>query len=142
MLLGLGKFLATTPASAAPSCGIPPDARSRTLWRSHSSAVFVVSALFAAIPGSLFAHYSAFITPGEATFLRSIEFITMVVLGGMASTFGAVIGAAILTVLPQALTVFHDYEHVLLGLILIVVMVFLPKGLVPSVAAIASRRRR
>ncbi len=42
-------------------------------------------------------------TPAEAGFLRSIEFVTMVVLGGMASTFGAVVGAAMLTVLPQVL---------------------------------------
>ena len=66
--------------------------------------------------------------------MRSIQFVTMVVLGGMASTYGAVVGAALLTLLPQALTFFHDYEQVALGLILMLTMVFMPKGLVPSLA--------
>jgi branched-chain amino acid transport system permease protein len=100
----------------------------------YKTLVFVISALFASVAGSLFAHYSGFLTPAEASFFRSIQFVTMVVLGGMASTYGAVIGAAILTVLPQALTVFHDYEQVVLGLILMLTMVFMPKGLAPSLA--------
>jgi branched-chain amino acid transport system permease protein len=100
----------------------------------YKTLVFVISALFASVAGSLFAYYSGFLTPAEAGFLRSIQFVTMVVLGGMASTYGAVIGAAILTVLPQALTVFHDYEQVALGLILMLTMVFMPKGLAPSLA--------
>jgi branched-chain amino acid transport system permease protein len=108
----------------------------------YKSMVFVVSSVFAAVSGSLFAHYSAFITPGEASFLRSLEFVTMVVLGGMASTFGAVVGAAILTVLPQITTLLHDYEYVLLGAVMIAVMVFMPKGLVPSIAAMVGARRK
>jgi branched-chain amino acid transport system permease protein len=102
--------------------------------------VFVVSAVFASIAGSLFAHAERFVTPAEAGFLRSIEFVTMVVLGGMASTFGAVVGAAILTVLPQVLAAAHDYKHVALGAIMIGVMIFMPRGLVPSLAALWRRR--
>jgi len=94
--------------------------------------VFVVSAMFASLAGSLFAHAERFITPTEAGFLRSIEFVTMVVLGGMASTYGAVVGATILTVLPQLLTRLHDYEHLAFGAVLIGVMIFMPKGLVPT----------
>lgn len=103
--------------------------------------VFVISAVFASVAGSLFAHADRFLTPVEAGFLRSIEFVTMVVLGGMASTFGAVVGAAILTVLPQALAGFHDYKHLVFGAIMIGVMIFLPKGLVPSLAARLRRGR-
>ena len=94
--------------------------------------VFVVSAVFASFAGSLFAHAERFITPTEAGFLRSIEFVTMVVLGGMASTYGAVVGAAILTILPQLLTRLHDYEHIAFGAVLIGVMIFMPRGLVPT----------
>lgn len=104
--------------------------------------VFVVSAVFASLAGSLFAHAERFITPQEAGFLRSIEFVTMVVLGGMASTFGAVVGAALLTVLPQAVASFQDFKHLVLGGILIATMIFLPKGLVPSLADLARRFRR
>ncbi|MFI5021871.1 MAG: branched-chain amino acid ABC transporter permease [Alphaproteobacteria bacterium] len=106
----------------------------------YKTRVFVISALFASIAGSLFAHYSGFLTPSEASFQRSIQFVTMVVLGGMASTYGAVVGAAIITVLPQLLTVFHDYEQVVLGLILMLTMVFMPKGLVPNLAVRLKRR--
>lgn len=102
--------------------------------------VFVVSAVFASIAGSLFAHAERFVTPVEAGFLRSIEFVTMVVLGGMASIFGSVVGAAILTALPQVLAAVHDFKHLALGAILIAVMIFMPKGLVPTLAALWRRR--
>jgi branched-chain amino acid transport system permease protein len=97
--------------------------------------VFVLSAVMASLVGSLFAHAERFVTPQEAGFLRSIEFVTMVVLGGMASTFGAVVGAVVLTVLPQAVATFQDYKHIVLGAILILVMIFMPRGLVPTLAA-------
>jgi len=100
---------------------------------SYKVLLFVVSAIFASVMGSLSAHYAGFITPTEAGFIHSIELVTMVVLGGMASTFGAVIGAVILTLLPQLLTGLQDYEMVVFGLILMLTLIFLPRGLVPSV---------
>lgn len=104
--------------------------------------VFVVSAVFASLVGSLFAHKNAFITPDIGSFFRSIELVTMVVLGGMASTFGAVIGAIILTLLPQFLTAFEDYEAMVLGAIMMGTMIFLPKGLLPSLRLLFAKRRR
>lgn len=103
--------------------------------------IFVVSAVLASLAGSLYAHYTGFITPDEASFFHSIEFVTMVVLGGMASTFGSVVGAAILTILPQLLTVLHDYEMLAFGAILMGTMIFMRKGLVPSLADLAKRAR-
>jgi len=105
----------------------------------HKALVFVISALFASLAGSLFAHYAGFITPTKAGFLQSVELITMVVLGGMASTFGAVVGAVILTALPQLFATFHEYEMVALGAILMGIMIFLPKGLVPTLALLWRR---
>jgi branched-chain amino acid transport system permease protein len=102
--------------------------------------VFVISSVFAAVAGGLTAHYSGFITPSKLSFFHSIEFVTMVVFGGMASTYGAVVGAAVLTTLPQLLTGFKDYEMVALGAIMMGTMIFMPKGLVPSLAALAERR--
>ena len=58
--------------------------------------------------------------------------MTMVVIGGMGSVFGSVVGAAVIVVLPQALTVFHDYEHLMLGLLVMLFMIFLRAGVVPS----------
>jgi len=102
--------------------------------------IFVVSAILAALAGSLTAHYAGFITPGKVGFLHSIELVTMVVLGGMASTYGAVAGAAILTALPQLLTVFKDYESLVFGVVLMATMIFMPRGLVPTLARLMGRR--
>ncbi len=102
---------------------------------------FVLSAVYAAVAGSYLAMFDGLVTPEAAGFLRSIEFVTMAVLGGLGSTFGGIVGAALLVLLPQVLTVFQDYEHIVLGLIMIVVMIFLPSGIVPSLAGLLKWRR-
>jgi branched-chain amino acid transport system permease protein len=94
--------------------------------------VFVISAVLAAMAGALTAHHAAFITPAQGSFMHSVELVIMVVFGGMASIFGAVVGAAILTTLPQMLTVLKDYEMVVFGAVLIATMVFFPQGVVPT----------
>jgi branched-chain amino acid transport system permease protein len=106
----------------------------------HKVLGFVISAVLAAVAGGLNAHYAGFVTPSKVGFLHSIELVTMVVLGGLASTFGAVVGAAVLTTLPQLLTVFKDYEMVVLGAVLMGVMIFMPKGLVPTLALLLGGR--
>jgi branched-chain amino acid transport system permease protein len=108
----------------------------------HKLTAFVVSAVFAAFAGGLAAFYAGFVTPAKASFLHSIELVTMVVFGGMASTFGAVVGAAVLTVLPQLLTSLKDYEMVVFGALLMATMIFFPRGVVPTLAAMWRRRRR
>ncbi|WP_082616821.1 branched-chain amino acid ABC transporter permease [Massilia sp. Root418] len=96
--------------------------------------VFVLSAVVASIAGSISAHYIGFITPNMAGFFHSIELVTMVVVGGMASVFGSILGAALLTLLPQLLSAFEGWEVVVFGAILMLTMIFLPRGLVPSLA--------
>ncbi len=109
----------------------------------HKLTAFVLSAASAALAGALTAHYSGFITPAKASFLHSIELVTMVVFGGMASTFGAVVGAAILTTLPQLLTALKEYEMVTLGAVMMLTMIFMPQGLVPTLEkALAAARRK
>ena len=103
--------------------------------------VFVLSAVVASVAGSISAHYIGFITPGMAGFFHSIELVTMVVVGGMASVFGSIIGAALLTVLPQLLQAFEGWEVVVFGVILMATMIFMPKGLVPSIAQSLRARR-
>ncbi len=100
---------------------------------------FVLSAIYAALAGAYLALFDGLVTPVTAGFLRSIEFVTMAVLGGLGSILGSIVGAALLTVLPQVLTVFHDYEHIALGLIMIVFMIFLRAGIVPSLANLFRR---
>lgn len=101
----------------------------------YKVAIFVLSAVFASLMGSVTAHYVGFVTPSVADFFHSIELITMVVVGGMASVYGSIVGAVLLTALPQALATFEGWETVAFGTILVLCMVFLPRGLVPTFAA-------
>lgn len=94
---------------------------------------FVISAIYASVSGSLLALQNKFITPDVAGFMHSIEMVTMAVLGGVGSVLGAIFGAAILTLLPQVLTVFAEYEQMVLGLVMVLVMIFLREGLLPSI---------
>jgi branched-chain amino acid transport system permease protein len=93
---------------------------------------FVISAVYASVSGSLLALQNKFVTPDVAGFMHSIEMVTMAVLGGVGSVLGAFLGAAILTTLPQALTVFQEYEQILLGLVMMLCMIFMRGGLLPS----------
>jgi branched-chain amino acid transport system permease protein len=101
----------------------------------YKVTIFVLSAVIASVMGSITAHYVGFVTPNIADFFHSLELVTMVVIGGMASVYGSVVGAVLLTALPQALTSFEGWETVAFGAILMLCMIFLPKGLVPTLAA-------
>lgn len=94
---------------------------------------FVISAVYASVSGSLLALQNKFITPDVAGFMHSIEMVTMAVLGGAGSVLGAIFGAGILTLLPQVLTVFAEYEQMVLGLVMMLVMIFMREGLLPSI---------
>ena len=101
----------------------------------YKVAIFVLSAFFASIMGSLTAHYGAYFSPSKAGFAQSIELVTMVVVGGLASIYGSVVGAVLLTFLPEALATFEGWNVVAFGAILVLTMIFMPKGLVPTIAA-------
>jgi branched-chain amino acid transport system permease protein len=103
---------------------------------------FVIAAVYASIAGSALALMNGFINPDQAGFLHSVELVTMVVLGGLGSIVGSIVGAAVLVTLPQVLTVFHEYEHLMLGLIIIVSMIFMRRGIVPSLSSLLQRRVR
>ena len=109
----------------------------------YKSLVFVISAVYASVMGSFYAHFSGFITPHLASFDQSIVLITMVVLGGMASTFGVILGAVVLMLLPQVLADFQELEMIMFGLILMLTMIFMPKGLFPTIQnKLASRKAK
>jgi branched-chain amino acid transport system permease protein len=107
----------------------------------HKLRAFVIAAVYGAVAGGLLAMMNGFVTPDAAGFIASVEYVTMVVIGGLASVPGAVVGAALLVLLPQALTVFHDYEHAVLGLLIMLFMIFLRIGIVPGLAAVLRRKR-
>ncbi|MBP1778086.1 MAG: transporter permease [candidate division NC10 bacterium] len=95
----------------------------------YKIGVFILSAVYAGVAGALYAHYVTFVSPGSFGFHASVQFVTMVVLGGMGSLWGAVAGAVFLTVLPEVLRAIEDYDILLYGGLLILCMIFLPGGL-------------
>ena len=91
--------------------------------------VYVLSAVFASLAGSLFAHYMGFVAPDDFGVLTSINILVMLFLGGTGTIFGPILGASFLKLLPELTYSFQDYELLVNGLILIVVLVFMPRGL-------------
>ncbi len=90
---------------------------------------FVIGAFFAGVAGGLFGHYLMYLHTNSFTFMKSIEVIIMVVLGGMGSITGSILAAIILTILPEFLRVVKDYRMVIYSLILIVLMLTRPQGI-------------
>lgn len=100
--------------------------------------IFTVSALISALAGSLYAHTMTFIAPASFGFNFSVELVTMVIIGGLGSIYGSFLGAAILTLLPEFLRVFHDFDIVIYGLLLIVMTMFMPGGLIGGFETLAA----
>ncbi|MDR3321823.1 MAG: branched-chain amino acid ABC transporter permease [Synergistaceae bacterium] len=107
--------------TAAEASGIP------TTY--YKVLAFTVSAGFAGIAGGLYAHYLSILDPSTFGFMRSVEILVIVVLGGLGSIFGSVISATVLTILPELLRGFAEYRMVIYSLLLVVVMIFKPSGL-------------
>ena len=95
----------------------------------YKTAAFVFSAMLAGVAGCLYAGYIGSLYPSTFKFMKSIEILVMVVLGGMGSMLGSVISAVVLTALPELLRSFSDYRMVVYSLALVLMMLFRPKGL-------------
>ncbi|SFI47647.1 amino acid/amide ABC transporter membrane protein 2, HAAT family (TC 3.A.1.4.-) [Bosea sp. OK403] len=121
-----GRALRAVHDSEVAAAGAGVDVAAKKL------AAFVAAAVYAAIAGGLLACMNGLITPDAASFMHSVEFVAMVIIGGLGSVLGAVVGAAFLIVLPQALTSLQEYEQAVLGLLIMVFMIVLPTGIVPS----------
>ncbi len=103
--------------------------------------IFVFSAAMSALSGFFYAHMVSFISPESFSFLVSVKIVTMVVIGGMASIWGSLLGASLLTMLPEWLHSFSDFEMVVYGLILMLVMIITPQGLTRGILDIYERSR-
>ena len=90
---------------------------------------FVIGAVIAGVAGGLNAHYTFTIGPGNYAFENAVDILTMAVFGGTSSLIGPTIGASILTLLPEVLRQFKDFRLAFNGLILVVVILYLPKGI-------------
>jgi branched-chain amino acid transport system permease protein len=103
--------------------------------------IFVLSAILASLAGSLYAHYITFVSPGSFSIFYSLQVVTMVLIGGMGSLWGSVFGAFLLTVLPEFLHAVKEYNVLVYGMILMVVLIFFPQGLFPGLHEAWARRK-
>lgn len=95
--------------------------------------VFTLSAVICSVAGSLYAHTMTFIAPPSFGFNFSVELLTMVVVGGLGSIYGSFLGAALLTLLPEMLRDAKDYDIIIYGVILMLMVMFMPGGLVRGI---------
>jgi len=93
-------------------------------------SAFMIGASTAGIAGVFFASYQGFVNPTSFTFFESALILAIVVLGGMGSTVGVVIAAFVLTVVPELLRNFADYRVLLFGVLMVVMMIWKPRGLI------------
>lgn len=98
----------------------------------YKTAAFVLSAMLAGVAGCLYGGYIGSLYPSTFKFMKSIEVLVMVVLGGMGSMLGSVVSAIVLTALPELLRAFSDYRMVAYSLALVLMMIFRPEGLMGS----------
>jgi branched-chain amino acid transport system permease protein len=96
---------------------------------SHKMLAFSLGAAIAGLAGALNAHLTFFIGPGEYGFDRGVDILTMAILGGTGGLTGPVLGAAIITLLPELLRSFRDFRTLLNGAILVLIVLFLPRGI-------------
>ena len=94
---------------------------------------FALGATWAGMVGVIFAAKTTFINPASFTFLESAIILSIVVLGGMGSILGVIIGALILILLPEYLRALADYRMLAFGAILVLMMVFRPQGMIANV---------
>jgi branched-chain amino acid transport system permease protein len=124
---GLALMAIRENETAAVSLGIPANRL--------KLAAFSLSAAVAGLAGGAFAHLISFVSPDSFTLVLSIEILAMVIIGGIGSLAGAVFGAFLVTLLPEALRFGEDYRVIVFLLVLIAVLAFFPAGLaglVPS----------
>ncbi len=107
---------------AAESLGVPTN--------TYKVKTFVLSAVCASLAGSLYAHYLTFISPKTFDIFFSVELVTMVIVGGMGSIWGVLFGTIFLTALPNVLHFFDEYKDIFYGLIIVLILIFLPEGVV------------
>ncbi len=93
---------------------------------------FAVDAFLAGFAGTIYAFYVGFISPDNFTFLVSVTIMTMVIAGGMDNTLGVIVGAFLLTLLPEKLRAFSDYRILFFGVTVIAFLMIRPQGLFPQ----------
>ena len=109
---------------------------------SYKVRVFVLSAALASLAGSFYAHFVTFVSPSACDLKLSVFLVVMVAVGGMHHLWGAIFGTVLMTVLPEFLSIFQDFDILAYGMILMAIMIFLPDGIFGLVKSLAARTRQ
>lgn len=96
----------------------------------YRTLTFVVGAGVAGLAGGLSAHLTRFIAPGDFGFARAVEVLVFAIVGGTGTHWGALVGAAVMTLLPELLRFLREWRLIVSGVVLLAVMLFLPGGVV------------
>jgi branched-chain amino acid transport system permease protein len=131
---GVGRGLAALAADEVAAAALGVNVRRQKI------GVFVLSAVFASVAGSLYAHYFGYINPDGFSIFKSLDLVIMVVVGGLGSVWGTLFGAAFITILPNFLGLLETYTDIIHGVILVVILLFLPQGFVSGLVDIIRLR--
>jgi len=131
---GVGRGLAALAQDEVAAATLGVDVRRAKVQ------VFVLSAVFASVAGSLYAHYFGYINPDGFSIFKSLDLVIMVVVGGMGSIWGTLFGVGLITILPHFLEFFETYMDIVHGVILVVILLFLPQGFVTGLVDLVKIR--
>ena len=124
---GVGRGLAALAEDETAASALGVDTRRAKV------KVFVLSAVLASVAGSLFAHCYAFVSPDSFDIFVSVDFVIMVVVGGMGSVWGTLFGTTLITLLPEWIETLEQFKDIAHGSILVLILLFLPQGLVTGI---------
>jgi branched-chain amino acid transport system permease protein len=106
---------------------------------SYKMTVYVISAAIAAISGVYYGHYIQFVSPPLSSLATSVDLVVMLFLGGVGTIFGPILGTFIYELIPEVSSALHDYEVLFRGVLLLLVLLFFPKGLYPGIQILFKR---
>ena len=107
----------------------------------YKALAFAISAFYVSIAGSLYGHMIGYISPETYVRATSVMFLTIVLLGGRGSFSGPIIGSVILIIATEMIQTFGRYQQLIYGLFIIIVVLFMPKGIAGAIGDLAHRRR-
>jgi branched-chain amino acid transport system permease protein len=105
----------------------------------YKTIAFALSAFYTGVAGGLFGYVVGFLSPDAFDVFLSVDFVTMIIVGGLGSVPGSIIGAVVITVLHDSLAGFQNYRPLIFGAVMVLVMLFLPGGLASALARSTAR---
>jgi branched-chain amino acid transport system permease protein len=116
---------------AAQASGVPVAA--------HKALAFGLSAFYTGVAGGLFAFVVGFLSPDAFDVFLSVDFVVMIIVGGLGSVPGSIIGATVVTLLHDGLATFQNYRPLIFGALLVACMLFMPGGVMRALSRVARR---